>query len=152
MLERKYNNGYVFEKVKKIAAVKHKEDGNKEKVALYYKDIDGKIKPAENGILTEEFITNFQNKLKEKYGDVANKQNTTQIYIHKNDLDNKLEAFHFLVDTENEKVYFESILKRVKNINEYTEGDYIKVLTMPLGAGVEMTYEVESLCGESLIS
>ena len=151
MLERKYNNGYVFEKVKKIAAVKHKEDGNKEKVALYYKDIDGKIKPAENGVLTEKLINEIQNKLK-KYGDVANKENTTQIYIHKNDLDNKLGAFHFLIDTENEKVYFEAVLKKVKNIDEYAEGDYIKVLTMPLGAGAEMVYEVEELFGESLLS
>jgi len=151
-MQRTYNNGYVFERVKKIEAVKHKEGGAKEKVNLYYKDIDGKIKPVENGVLTEEFITDFQDKLKEKYGDVASRQNTTQVYIHKNDLDNKLEAFHFLVDTENEKVYFEAVLKKVKNIDEYTENNYIRVLTMPLGAGAEMVHEVEELFGESLIS
>jgi len=151
-MERKYNDGFVFEKVKKIEAVKHKEGGAKEKINLYYKDIDEKIKPVENGVLTEKFITDFQNKLKEKYGDVANRQNTTQIYIHKNDLTDKREVFHFLVDTENEKVYFEAVLKKVKDMDKYTEGDYIRVLTMPLGAGAEMAYEVESLCGESLIS
>ena len=151
-MQRKYNDGFVFEKVKRIEAVKYKEGGAKEKVALYYKDVDGKIKPAENGVLTETFIADLQNKLREKYGNVANRQNTTQIYINKNDLGDKREVFHFLVDTENEKVYFEAVLKKVKNISEYTENNYIRVLTMPLGAGAEMAYEVESLCGESLIS
>jgi len=151
-MERKYNDGFVFQRVKKIEAVKYKEGGAKEKVSLYYKDIDGQIKPVENGILTEKFITDFQNKLREKYGSVANRQNRTQIYINKNDLSDKREVFHFLIDTENEKVYFEAVLKKVKNISEYTENNYIRVLTMPLGAGAEMAYEVESLCGESLIS
>ncbi|MEO1923238.1 MAG: hypothetical protein ABGX25_01815 [Nautiliaceae bacterium] len=151
-MERRYDDGFVFERVKKIEAVKYKEGGTKEKVALYYKDIDGKIKPADNGILTEEFITAFQNKLREKYGNVADRQNTTQIYISKNDLNDKREVFHFLIDTENEKVYFEAVLKKVKDMDKYIEGDYIRVLTMPLGAGAEMAYEVESLCGDSLIS
>ena len=156
-MSRTYNQGIaMFKKIKKIEALKIGEKG-KTQVSLYYKDLDGKIKPVEKNVITEKFLNDLQEKFKEKYGKTASKDNFIVIYVKKDILGNKLDFLQFLIDGEDlvskntEGVRIEIPVKKIKTIDLENE-EYIKSLYISVNSTIETAHELKKIGGESIIS